>query len=350
MKLGLALQWANPQVKVPVARVVRAEQLGYDSVWTAEIYGQDAITPLAFLAAHTKRIRLGTAVIQTAARTPAATALAMATVDQMAGGGRVIIGLGLSGPQIVEGWYGTPWGKPNARLRDYVEIVRKVLRREGPVAHDGPEIQLPYRGPGASGLGKPLKSVLHTDPATKIFLGTGQPANVALTAELADGWLPMGYNPETRHIFEPWLAQGFARAGGGKGLGRGFEIQGGVQVNVTDDVRGALDAQKPFIGLYVGGMGAKSKNFHKEMMKLRGFPEAAERIQELFLAGKKAEAFAAVPDEYVDQGALIGPPARIRERFQAWRDLEGLTGLTLHTEQEQALEVMAQVAELRPTS
>src|SRR5262245_7164470 len=182
MKLGLALPWANPKVRLPVERVQRAERLGFDSVWTAEIYGQDAITPLAFLAAHTRRIRLGTAVIQAAARTPAATALAMATVDQLAGGGRVIIGVGLSGPQIVEGWYGQPWGDPRVRLRDYVTIVRKVLRREGPVAHDGKEIALPYRGPGSSGLGKPLKSVLHTDPSTPIYLGTGTPANVKLTA------------------------------------------------------------------------------------------------------------------------------------------------------------------------
>ncbi len=348
MKLGLSLPWANPTVELPLERVLRAERLGFDSVWTAEIYGQDAITPLAFLAAHTRRIRLGTAVIQTAARTPAATALAMATVDQLAGGGRVVIGLGLSGPQIVEGWYGTPWGKPAARLRDYVEIVRKVLRREGPVSHDGPEIALPYRGPGASGLGKPLKSVLHTDPETKIFLGTGQPANVALTAELADGWLPMGYNPDTRPVFAPWLERGFARAGRDKGLGKGFEIQAGVQVVVTQDVAGALASLKPFIGLYVGGMGAKTKNFHKEMMRLRGFPEAAERIQELFLAGKRAEAFAAVPDEYVDQGALIGPPARIRERYRAWQDLEGLTGLTLHTSQDEALDLMAELAECKP--
>ena len=169
MKLGLALPWANPQVKIPIDLVKHAEALGFDSVWTAEIYGQDAITPLAWIAAQTERIRLGTAVIQAAARTPASTALSMSTVDQLAGGGRVIIGVGLSGPQIVEGWYGMPWGSPNRRLRDYVEIMRKVLKREGPVTHDGPEIRLPYDGPGSSGLGKPLKSVLHTDPETPIF-------------------------------------------------------------------------------------------------------------------------------------------------------------------------------------
>jgi F420-dependent oxidoreductase-like protein len=340
MKLGLTLPWANPRVQLPLERVLLAERLGFDSVWTAEIYGQDAITPLAFLAAHTRRIRLGTAVIQAAARTPAATALAMATVDQLAGGGRVIIGVGLSGPQIVEGWYGQPWGDPRERLRDYVTIMRKVLRREGPVSHDGKEIALPYRGPGSSGLGKPLKSVLHTDPSTPIYLGTGTPANVKLTAELADGWLPMGYNPETKHVYRPWLEEGLARAGR---EWSDLAIQAGVQVNLTNDVAAALAAQKPFIALYVGGMGAKKKNFHKDMMARRGFPEAAERIQELFLAGRREEAIAAVPDEYVDQAALIGPAERIRERFRAWQDL-GVAGLTLHTEQDEAMELMAKLA------
>ncbi len=344
MKLGLALSWANPKVEIPVKRVQLAERLGFDSVWTAEIYGQDAITPLAFLAGQTERIRFGTAVIQAAARTPSATALAMATLDQLAGGNRVIIGVGLSGPQIVEGWYGQPWGKPNARLRDYVTIMRKVLKREGPVEHDGSEIALPYQGPGSSGLGKPLKSVLHTNPDIPIYLGTGQAANVKLTAELADGWLPMGYNPDTAPIYKDWIDEGLARSG--RKL-EDFKIQAGCQVILTDDVKGALQSLKPFIGFYVGGMGAKSKNFHKEMMIRRGFPEAAERIQELFLAGQRAEAFEAVPDEYVDQGALIGPKARIQEKFQAWQAL-GVDGLTLHTEQEDALEVMADLAGCRP--
>jgi F420-dependent oxidoreductase-like protein len=346
MKLGLALPWANPKVTLPVERVQLAERLGFDSVWTAEIYGQDAITPLAYLAARTERIRLGTAVIQAAARTPAATALAMATVDQLAGGNRVIIGVGLSGPQIVEGWYGQPWGDPRVRLRDYVTIMRKVLRREGPVTHDGEEIALPYRGPGASGLGKPLKSVLHTDPATPIYLGTGTPANVKLTAELADGWLPMGYGPETRDVYRPWLEEGLARAGR---KWQDLAIQAGCQVVVSDDVKRALDSLKPFIGLYVGGMGARTKNFHKDMMARRGYPEAAERIQELFLAGHRDEAIAAVPDEYVDQGALVGPAARIRERFRAWADLD-VDGLTLHTQQDEALELMADLAGCRPSA
>jgi F420-dependent oxidoreductase-like protein len=347
MKLGIMMKWAEPQVSVDVKRVQLAERLGYDSAWSAEIYGQDAVTPLAFLAAHTSRIRLGTSVIQAAARTPAATALAMATIDAMAGGNRVIIGVGLSGPQIVEGWYGQPWGNPNKRLRDYVIIMRKVLKREGPVTHDGPEIPLPYRGPGSSGLGKPLKSVLHTNPDIPIYLGTGNRANVTLTAEIADGWLPMGYNPESARIFKPWLEEGFKRAGGGKSW-EDFKIQAGCQVLVTDDVKQGLASFKPFLSYYIGGMGAKDKNFHKEAMALRGFPEAANRIQELFLAGRREEACAAVPDEYVDQGALVGPKERIRARFRLWEDL-GVDGITIHGEQtEQVMETMAEIANLRP--
>ena len=347
MKLGIMMQWAEPQVAIDVAKVQLAEKLGYDSLWTAEIYGQDAITPLAFYAAHTKHIRLGTGVIQCAARTPASTALSMATVDAMGGGDRVIIGVGLSGPQIVEGWYGQPWGRPNRRLRDYVTIMRKILKREAPVSHESDEIMLPYEGPGSSGLGKPLKSVLHVNPDIPIYCGTGNQANVTLTAELADGWLPMGYNPDSAHIFKPWLEKGFARAGAGKGWDD-FAIQAGCQVLLCDDVKAGLASFKPFLGYYVGGMGARDKNFHKEAMARRGFAEEAERVQELFLAGKREEAYAAIPDEYVDQGALVGPKERIRERFRAWQDL-GVDGLTINGVQTpEILAMMAEIADLKP--
>ncbi|MDX1648499.1 MAG: LLM class F420-dependent oxidoreductase [Myxococcota bacterium] len=344
MKLGLALPWANPKVELDVRRVQLAERLGFDSVWTAEAYGQDALTPLAFLAGHTRRIRLGTAVAQVAARPPAALAMAAATLDQLAGEGRMVIGLGLSGPQIVEGWYGQPWGRPNPRMRDYVTILRKVLRREGPVIHDGPEIALPYRGPGSSGLGKPLKCILHTNRDVPIFLATGGRRNVALTAELADGWLPMGFVPGMLDTYRPWLEEGAARAGRRV---EDLEIQAGCQVAITDDVAGALRRIKSFTAFYVGGMGHQTKNFHKDAMVRRGHAEAAERIQELFLAGRREEAVDAVPDAYVDDGALVGPEARIRERFRAWRD-SGATGLTLHTSQDEALELLADLAETRP--
>jgi F420-dependent oxidoreductase-like protein len=340
MKLGLAIDaWASANMRLPVERVQLAERLGYDSVWTAEAYGADALTPLAYLAAVTSRIKLASGVVQISARTPAATAMAFATIEALAGRGRVIVGLGLSGPQIVEGWYGQPWAKPIARTRDYVEIMRKVFRREAPVAHDGRAISLPYAGDDATGLGKPLRSILHPNPDTPIFVAAGGPENVALAAEIADGWIPMGLTPANAGDFRPSLEKGASRSG--RALDD-LEIQAGCTVRITDDVQGAIDAMKPRTALYVGGMGARDMNFHKNAMARRGFPEAAERIQELFLAGRRDEAIAAVPDDYLDDGALLGSPARIRERFDAWTR-SGATGLTIHTEQDGAIELMAEL-------
>ena len=252
MKLGLNIGYSGAQLKIPVEVVQRAEALGYDSVWTAEAYGSDAVTPLAFLAAKTSRIKLGTAIIQLAARTPANAAMSAATVDALAGGGRFICGIGVSGPQIVEGWYGQPWGKPYYRIKDYVTIMRKVLRREAPVVHEGSEISLPYTGPGALGVGKPLKSILHMNPNIPIYLGTGNEATVKLTAEIADGWLPLGFVPGSMPEYRPWLEEGFRRAGGGKGFAN-FAIQGQVHVEIASDVKAALARLKPEVALYVGG-------------------------------------------------------------------------------------------------
>jgi len=341
MKLGLMLGYSGGELRLPVEKVQLAERLGYDSVWTAEAYGSDALSPLAYLAARTERIRLGTAVIQLAGRTPANAAMTIATIDALAGGNRVICGIGVSGPQIVEGWYGQPWGKPYYRIRDYVTIMKKILRREEPVVHEGREISLPYTGEGALGVGKPLKSILHMNPDIPIWLGTGMESTVRLTAEIADGWLPLGLVPENYTTYEPWIEEGLAKAG--RSLDT-FERQGMVSVAVTDDVRAALDRLKPGIALYVGGMGHRNKNFHKEMMIRRGFGEAAERIQELYLAKRKDEAIAAVPDEFVDQGALVGDRARIARRFRDWEDC-GITGLTI-TGDEQAVRLMAEVARL----
>lgn len=341
MKLGLMLGYSGADLKIPVEDVQLAERLGYDSVWTAEAYGSDAITPLAYLAARTERIRLGTAVIQLAGRTPANAAMAFATLDAIAGGNRAICGIGVSGPQIVEGWYGQPWGKPYYRIRDYVQIMKKIWAREEPVTHDGKEISLPYTGPGAMGVGKPLKSILHMNPNIPIFLGTGMESTVKLTAEIADGWLPLGFVPGTAQLYDPWIEEGLARAGK---TSSSFEKQAMTQVIVTDDVKFALDKLKPGIALYVGGMGHKSINFHKEMMVRRGFGDAANRIQELFLAKRKAEAIAAVPDEFVDSGALVGPAARIKEKFRAWED-SGATGLTISGNAE-AIRIMAEAARL----
>jgi F420-dependent oxidoreductase-like protein len=344
MKLGLAIGYSGGQLQLPVQRIVRAEELGSDSVWTAESYGSDAMSPLAYLAAVTKRIRLGTGVIQLAARTPANAAMCAGTIDALAGGNRLVVGLGVSGPQIVEGWYGEPWGKPYYRLRDYITIMRKIFRREGPVVHAGREIHLPYSGPGSSGLGKPLRSILHINPDIPIFLGTENEATVKLCAELCDGWLPLGFVPGSMPHYRPWLEHGFARAGTGKSLDK-FEIFAMLPVVIDRDVRAAFARMKPDIALYAGGMGARAKNFHNDLMVRQGFPEAAARIQELYLAGRKEEAAAAVPDELIDLRALVGPPQRIRQRYRAWED-SGATGLLIRTNQEEAIELMAQVADL----
>jgi F420-dependent oxidoreductase-like protein len=346
MKLGLAVEYAGRNVEVPIERIQRLEALGYDSVWTAEAYGSDAITPLAFIAAHTRKIRLGTSVMQIAARSPAMAAMQLGTLDALAGGGRVIGGLGVSGPQIVEGWYGAPWGNPKERLRDYTLIMKKIFAREAPVTHDGKEIQLPYKGPGAAGMGKPLKSILHFEDKPQIWHGTGAKNTVTMTAEVADGWLAFGMRPGNVDRFKSWFEEGFRRAGGGKDYSN-FEIHGGVSVEITDDVRGALAAGKPFVALYVGGMGHPDMNFHKKRMHREGWGEAAERIHELFQAGKRAEAIEAVPDEYMDEGGLFGPKERIRERWRAQWEAMPYTGLTVRTNQEEGFDLMAELTGLQ---
>ena len=344
MKLALGLDlYRGATLEVPVELVRRAEALGYHSVWTAEAYGSDALSPLAYLAALTTRIKLGTAVVQLAARTPAATAMHAMTIDALAGGGRMIVGLGVSGPQIVEGWYGQPWGSPNARLRDYVAIMRKVFARD-PLVHDGREISLPYAGPGAVGQGKPLRSILHPSAPIPIWIAAGGPANSALCAEVADGFLPMGWGADGATVYGPALERGFAARGGAP---EQFEVFGGVQVQITDDVAGAIAAMKPLTAMYVGGMGSATHNYHREAMARRGFPEAAARIHELWLAGRKDEAVAAVPDEYHDDGALLGSPDRIRSRWGSWEH-RGLTGLIVRGEPE-GIELLADLAGTRET-
>ena len=344
MKLGLSIGYSKAQLDIPVQLVQRAEELGYDSVWTAEAYGSDAVTPLAYLAAKTGRIKLGTGIMQLAARTPANAAMSAATVDALAGGGRFIAGIGVSGPQIVEGWYGQPWGKPYWRMRDYVSIMRKIFAREAPVAHEGREISLPYKGEGATGLGKPLKSILHTNPHIPIYLATGNETTVKLTAEIADGWLPMGFVPGAMTEYRPWLEEGFKRAGNGKSF-KDFTVLASVHVEIDNDVKAALQRLKPEVALYVGGMGHRTKNFHNDIMVRRGFGDAARRIQELYLAHRKEEAIAAVPDEWVDLKSLVGPPARIKERYRAWED-SGADSLSVRSRQPEAIEVMARAARL----
>ncbi len=345
MKLGLSVGYSGASMRVPIDEIRQAEALGYDSIWTAEAYGSDAFSPLAYIAAQTDRIRLGTGVIQLAARTPANAAMTAATIDAMAGDDRVILGIGVSGPQIVEGWYGQPWGRPNRRIREYCDIIRAIWRREEPVAYEGREFQLPYQGEGTLGLGKPLKSILHMNPNLPIWLGTGTEANVKLTAEIADGWLPLGFVPGGMKTFEPWLSTGFERAqkrtGEAKSL-KDLEIQVALPVMITDDIGEAFRQMKPNVALYVGGMGHRDKNFHNDMMVRRGYPDAAKTIQELYLDGRKGEAMEAVPDEYLDEQSLVGPVERIRERYKAWED-SGATGLTVRTSQSEAMELMAEL-------
>jgi F420-dependent oxidoreductase-like protein len=345
MKIALGLDlYRGATLEMPVAQVQLAESLGYHSVWTAEAYGSDALSPLAYLAAVTKRIKLGTGVVQIAARTPAATAMHALTIDALAGGGRVIIGLGVSGPQIVEGWYGQPWGNPNQRLREYISIMRKVFARE-PLTNDGPEFPLPYRGEGAVGQGKPLRSILHPTGEVELWLAAGGPLNTALSAEIADGMLPMGWGADGMGVYGPSLEKGFSRRGSHP---ENFEIFGGTTVEITDDVRASLDAKKPLTAMYVGGMGSATHNYHREAMARRGYPEAAARIHELWLAGRRDEAIAAVPDEYLDDGALIGSVTRIRERWESLTRM-GLTGLIVRSETDTGLELVAELAGTRDT-
>jgi len=343
IKLGFGLDlYRGASVQVPVDQIRHVEALGYHSVWTAEAYGTDALSPLAYLAGLTTRIKLGTAVVQLAARTAAATAMQAMTIDALAGGDRMILGIGVSGPQIVEGWYGQPWGSPNQRMREYVAIIRKVLNRE-PLTNDGPEIPLPYHGPGSTGQGKPLRSILHPNPNIPIWLAAGGPANTRLTAEVADGLLPMGWGPEGEATYGPQLQRGFDLRGGRPAS---FEVFGGVHVSITDDVKAALAAMKPLTAMYVGGMGSATHNYHRESMARRGFPEAAQRIHELWMAGRKDEAVAAVPDEYHDSSSLIGSEQRIRERWVPWTK-RGLTGLIVRSDSPTGYELLADLAGTR---
>ena len=311
--LKLAMIWGY-WGQLPPANLVEttklAEDLGYDSVWSAEAWGSDAFTPLAYLAAHTSRIKLGTSVVQISARTPTATAMHALTLDHISDG-RLILGLGASGPQVVEGWYGQPYRKPLARTREYVEIIRRALARDEPVEFDGEFYQHPYHGPNSLELGKPLKSITH--PLRReipIYLGAEGPKNVAMTAEIADGWLPLYYSPYRQEVYEENL----------KGAKEDFEVCAMANITISDDIEGALATTKAMMAFYIGGMGAKGKNFHTDLLVRMGYEEEAYRIQDLFFEGKRDEAIALVPTEFADEVSLVGPPGRIKERLEAWRD------------------------------
>jgi len=299
--------------------VKEAERLGFDSIWTSEAYGSDALTPLAWWGAQTERVRLGTAIMQMSARRPAAAAMAAMTMDHLSGG-RFVLGLGVSGPQVVEGWYGEPFAKPLARTREYVGIVRDAVARRAPVASDGPHYPLPVSGrEGITGLGKPLKSTLHPlREHLPICLGAEGPKNIALTAEIADGWLALFYSPHhDAELYRPCLEEGFARR---ERPHDDFEIHASIPFIVHDDVEQAADMIRPRFALYFGGMGARSMNFHREVPVRMGYEAEARRIQELYLEGRKDEAAAAVPTKLIEQLALIGPADKIRHDLEAWRE------------------------------
>lgn len=333
MKLGVQLGYWMGAGPPPgqLETVLEAERLGYDSAWFAEAYGSDCFSPLCWIGSRTSRIRLGTAVMQISARTPACTAMTAATIDHLSGG-RLVLGIGVSGPQVVEGWYGQPFPKPLARTREYVRILRDIWRREGPVESPGPHYPLPY--PGGTGLGKPLKLIIH--PVRReipIYMGAEGPKNVALCTEIADGWLPLFISPFRMDIYRDALAQAKP----------GFEIAATVIVSRNDDLAEALMPVKMMLGFYLGGMGAKSQNFHVNLLNRMGFEHVTGKIQELFFAGRRAEAVAAIPDEMADEIALCGPDARIRERLQAWEE-SPVTTLMVSGSDPEVLRFMAETA------
>jgi F420-dependent oxidoreductase-like protein len=297
--------------------ILEAERLGFDSVWTAEAYGSDAFTPLAWWGSRTERLRLGTGIVQLSARTPTATAMAALTLDHLSGG-RVILGLGASGPQVVEGWYGQPYPKPLARTREYIDIVRRVLARGEPLEHHGEFYDVPLQG--GAGLGKPLKSTVHPVRADlPIFLAAEGPKNVALAGEIADGWLPLFFAPKDDGFYRSCLAEGFA-ASGEAGKAERFEVVSTAFIVPGDDVERCADVVRPFLALYAGGMGARGVNFHFEVFARMGYEDVATNVQDLYLAGKKQEAAASIPLAMVEDVALVGPPDKIRDELVRWKE------------------------------
>ena len=316
--------------------VQEAERLGYASIWSAEAYGSDAVSVLSWYAAKTERIHVGTAVMQMPARTPAATAMTAITLDHLTHG-RFRLGLGTSGPQVSEGWHGVPFGKPLVRTREYVEIVRSILRRDKPLEFHGEYYDIPVRG--GTGLGKPLKTIVHPHRSNiPIYLAAIGPKNVSLTGEIADGWLPTFYAPSHASMFESWLGEGLARAGEER---KGFDVAPFTMVLMGQDLQACRDLARPTIALYVGGMGARGRNFYNDLVKRYGFEQAAAEIQDLYLEGRKGEAAAAVPDELVDEVALVGSASRIADRLQAWKDA-GVDTLIAGVFQVEALRALAQ--------
>ncbi|MBI2739347.1 MAG: LLM class F420-dependent oxidoreductase [Rhodospirillales bacterium] len=316
MRLGMLLRYHGHDLAL--AEVLEAERLGYDSVWSGEAYGTDAVTPTAWILARTTRIRAGTGIMQMQARTPACTAMTALTLQALSNN-RFLLGIGASGPQVVEGWHGVPFGKPMARTREYIEILRKILKREAALQHQGELYQIPYTGPGATGLGKPLKSILHGDPGMPIYAASITPIGLRTAGEVADGVLPIFMSPEkTKMVTDP-LRAGIAKGRPGRTLAD-FDVAPYVRIAMGPDLQACRDALKPELALYIGGMGARSKNFYNDVTRQLGYEDAAVKIQDAFLGGRRAEAIAAVPDALVDEVSLVGSPERIKDRLQAWKE------------------------------
>lgn len=316
MRLGMLLRYHGHDLALD--EVLEAERLGYTSVWSGEAYGTDAVTPTAWILARTTRIKAGVGIMQMQARTPACTAMTALTLQALSNN-RFLLGIGASGPQVVEGWHGVPFGKPMARTREYIEILRKILKREAPLQHDGELYQIPYTGPGATGLGKPLKSILHGDPDMPIYAASITPIGLKVAGEVADGVLPIFISPEKADLVTKPLREGIARGRAGRTLAD-FDVAPFVRINMGPDLQACRDALKPELALYIGGMGARSKNFYNDFAKQMGYEAAAAKIQDAFLGGRRAEAIAAVPDALVDETSLVGSPQRIKDRLQAWKE------------------------------
>ena len=341
MKLGLISGYSGRKMSIPIDAIKHAEDLGYESIWTSEAYGSDAITPAAWILAQTTKMKVGTAIMQMPARTPAMTAMTAMSLAELSGG-RFIVGLGASGPQVVEGWHGVPYGKPINRLREYVQIMRQIFAREAPATFDGKSYQMPYAGPGATGLGKPLKSILHCEEEIPIYAASITHAGVKAAAEVADGFFPVWMDPEQYHVFADPIQEGFDAAGD-KNLTQ-FDVAPFVTVVMGDDVEQCMMPIRGNMALYIGGMGARDKNFYNDYAKRLGFADAAVEIQDHFLAGRKDEAMAAVPAELIDACHLVGPAERIKERLQRWKtaDSQGhVSSMLLGCQQPEALEVVA---------
>jgi F420-dependent oxidoreductase-like protein len=339
MRFGLNAGYSGARMQLNMPLIKEADKLGFHSVWTAEAYGSDAVTPATWVAAQTERINVATGIMQMPARTPAMTAMTASTLDQLSGG-RFLLGLGASGPQVVEGWHGVAYGNAMRRTREYIQIVRQIWAREKPNEFAGELYQIPYRGPDATGLGKPLKSILR-GRQIPIYVAAIGPQSVRQVAEIADGWLPIFWSPQRApKVFKESLDAGFKKAGGGKGL-HNFDIAASATVIVNQDVKACLGFVKPVLALYIGGMGARGKNFYNDLACRYGFAGEAKKIQDLYLDGKKEEAAAAVPDELADEVALVGPPERIRDRLAAWRE-SGIQTLIVATMQAEGLRLLAE--------